>query len=49
MSVYEIVLKTVASTVDLLIALIVILKSDNQRMKAAYSVFCLLNFAGIWC
>ena len=49
MNVYQIVLRTIATTIDLLIASIILLKGDNRNMKAAYSAFCLLNLAGIWC
>ena len=49
MSLYQIILKTVASTLDMLIALVVISKGNDQKMKIAYSIFCLLNLAGIWC
>ena len=49
MNVYQIILKTVATTVDLLVALVVISKGESHNMKVAYSVFCLLNLAGIWC
>lgn len=49
MNVYQIILKTVATTVDLLVALVVITKGESRNMKTAYSVFCLLNLCGIWC
>ena len=49
MNVYEVILKTVATTLDLLIALVVALKGESNNMKIAYSVFCLVNLIGIWC
>lgn len=49
LNVYQIILKTVASTVDVLIGIIVLHKGENRTMKMAYSLFCLVNLAGIWC
>ena len=49
--VIKIMIKTVATTVDLLIgiALIVSDKQNNYKMRTAYLLFCLVNLAGIWC
>ena len=49
MNVYQIILRTVATTIDLLIASIVLYKGESRGMKTAYSMFCLLNLCGIWC
>ena len=48
MSAYQIILKTIATTLDVIVAITIILKGESKEMKTAYSVFCLINLAGIW-
>lgn len=47
---YPIVLKTVATTIDMIIGGIVMLaKGNDNKMKIAYWVFAIINLVGIWC
>ena len=48
LSAYQIILKTIATTIDLLIAVTIIVKGGCKETKAAYTVFCFLNLVGIW-
>jgi len=48
MSGLQTILKTVATTIDVLVALIIVIRGQGNDMKMAYTVFCLLNLIGIW-
>lgn len=48
--IYQTILKTVATTLDLLVAIILILNGkQNRKMVLAYSLFMFFNLTGIWC
>ena len=49
MNAIQIIVKTIASTIDLLIALIIAAKGEKNEMKISYTVFCFLNLIAIWC
>lgn len=49
-SLLPVVLKTVATTVDLILGGIVTFSSMNDnKLKIAYWVFVFINLIGIWC